>query len=139
MGKYTKFQRPPLERIYRTHPIWAGIGCLLIVILPLIAYAAAAILVNYGVGHGWPFPPEFVGYIRFPNWVWNAPILPFLVRPIANYRNLWAVLTVFLILLVLLSGILSTLYALVYRFMGPSHFNPMDAPPPKRKAKVYKR
>jgi hypothetical protein len=139
MGKYTKFQRPPRERVYRAHPVWRGIGCLLIVIIPLISYAGAAILVDYGVGHGWPFPPEFVGYIRFPDWVWNAPVLPFLAAPIAHYRSLWAVLTVFLLLLVLLSGIFSTLYAVLYRFMGPSRYNPLDAPPSKHKAKVYKR
>jgi hypothetical protein len=139
MGKYLKYQKPPFKRIYRMHPVWRGIGCLMIIIVPLIAYAGAVLLVKYGVEHGWPFPPEFVGYIRFPDWVWNAPILPLLAAPIANYPHLWAVLAVFLILLVLLSGILSTLYALLYRFTGPSRYNPLDAPPSKHKAKVYKR
>ena len=121
------------------HPIWRGIGCLMMILLPVIAYAGAVLLVQYGVNHGWPFPPEIVGYIQFPDWVWNAPVLPLLAKPIANFRNLWAVLIIFLILLVLLSGIFSTLYSVLYRFMGPPRYTSQDAPPSKYKPKAYKR
>jgi hypothetical protein len=139
MGKYVKYQRKTYERRNETHPVWRGIGCLLMVIVPLMSYAGAVTLVNYGVGHGWPFPPEFIGYIQFPDWVWNAPVLPMLAAPIANYPNLWAVLIVFLILLLLLSGVFSTVYSILYRITGPSKYSPLDAPPSKHKAKVYKR
>lgn len=139
MNKYTKYKVPPLKRERETHPIWRGIGCLMIIILPVIAYAGAVLLVQYGMEHGWPFPPEILGFIQFPDWVWNAPVLPLLVRPVANYRNLWAVLLVFLMLLVLFSGIYSTLYAVMYRFVGPSRYTSVDARPSKHKVKVYKR
>ena len=139
MSKYSKYYKPPPERSSETHPIWRGIGCLMIIIVPLIAYAGAVLLVQYGVDHGWPVPPEIVGYIHFPDWVWNAPVLPGLVRPIASYRDLWAVLLVFLVLLLLLSGIFSTVYAVMYRILGPSRYTSVDAPPSNYKPKVYKR
>lgn len=139
MAKYTKYQRPPFKKQRGSHPVWRGIGCLLMVVVPLMSYAGAVMLVNYGVGHGWPFPPEFVGYLRFPAWVWSAPVLPLLAGPIAAFPNLGAVLLVFFILLLLLSGIFSTLYAFLYRIWGPPKYTSIDAPPPRYKAKPYKR
>jgi hypothetical protein len=139
MSKYTKYQPKFTERKEQQHPIWRGIGCLMIVIIPLMSYAGAVILVNYGLAHGWPFPPELIGYVQFPDWVWNAPILPSLAAPIASFLNLFAVLITFFLIAVLLSGIFSTLYAFLYRIAGPSKFSAVDAPPSKHKAKVYKR
>jgi hypothetical protein len=104
-----------------------------------MSYAGAVLIVRYGLAHGWPFPPELVGSIQFPLWVWNAPVLPVLVRPIANSQNLGAVIVVFLILVVLIFGIMTTTYAIIRRITGPSRYTPVDALPTKHKTKSYKR
>jgi hypothetical protein len=139
MGKYSKFQRPPMTKSTEIHPIWRGIGCLMMVVIPLVSYAGAVKIVDYGIQHYWPFPASFLGYVQFPQWVWRAPVLPLLVSPIANFRNLGAVAVVTVALIVALAGIFSTVYAITYRFMGPSHYTPIDAPPAKYKPKHYKR
>jgi peptidoglycan/LPS O-acetylase OafA/YrhL len=139
MGKYTKFQRPVMNRSRDTHPIWRGIGCLMMIVVPLVSYAGALKIVEYGLKHYWPFPAEFLGYIQFPQWVWRAPVLPLLVTPIANFKNMGAVLVFTLGLIVLLAAIFSTVYAMIYRTMGPSRYTTFDAPPSKYKPKHYKR
>lgn len=139
MSKYSKYQKPPIGQIRYTHPIWRGIGFLLMIIVPILSYAAATLIVRYGVQHGWPFPAALIGYTKFPDWVWETPVLPLIAAPIANYRDLWAILLVFVVLIFLLSGFFSTLYAILYRFTGPPRYTALDAPPPKHKPKAYKR
>lgn len=139
MSKYSKFRherpKPPREE----HPVWRGIGCLLMVIIPVMSYAIAVELVNYGLQKNWPFPPAFVGHIQFPQWAWNTTIISRLITPIANFNNLGAVALVTVALIIVLGGIFSTIYAAVYRAVGPSRYTQMDAPPGKYRPKHYKR
>ena len=139
MRKYARYARPIPERSRAIHPIWRGIGCLLIVIVPLLSLAGAALLVNYGLSQGWPIPPEWLGYIKFPDWVWKIQFLASIAGPIANYNNLKAVLAFCVVILVLLIGVYSTVYAFIYRGLGPSRYTAVDAPPSKHRPKSYKR
>lgn len=139
MGKYARYARPIPERSRAIHPIWRGIGCLLIVIVPLLSFAGAALLVNYGLSQGWPIPPEWLGYIKFPDWVWKIQFLASIAGPIANYNNLKAVLAFCVVILVLLTGVYSTVYAFIYRGLGPPRYTAVDAPPSKHRPKSYKR
>ena len=41
--------------------------------------------------------------------------------------------------MLLIGGVISVIYALMYRFIGPSRYGPTDAPPPKIKTKRYTR
>jgi peptidoglycan/LPS O-acetylase OafA/YrhL len=139
MGKYSKYTRQKPPRSREAHPIWRGIGCILIVIVPLLSFAGAALLVNYGLSQGWSIPSEWLGNIKFPDWVWKIPFLVSIAGPIASYNNLKAVLAFFVVILVLLMGVYSTLYAIIYRGLGPPRYSALDAPPSGRKVKRYKR
>jgi hypothetical protein len=139
MGKYLRYQRPEYKRTTEVHPIWRGIGCIMFVLVPIMAYAGAELIVRTGVEKGWPLPPELLGFIRFPDWIYKVPVLSDICRWLASYPNLLAVLIFFLVLLLLLSGVFSTVYSIVYRTIGPSRYTAVDAPPPNRKVKQYKR
>jgi peptidoglycan/LPS O-acetylase OafA/YrhL len=139
MGKYARYTRPKPERSRAIHPIWRGIGCLLIVIVPLLSFAGAVALVDYGLGQGWSIPPEWLGYIKFPDWVWKIQFLASIGGPIASYNNLKAVLVFCVVILVLLTGVYSTVYAFIYRGLGPPRYTAVDASPSKHRPKSYKR
>ncbi len=139
MSKYSKFQRPKLGPRSEVHPIWRGIGCVMMIVIPIVAYAGAVKIVEYGLRQGWPFPYTLLGHIYFPPWVWRAPVLPLLASPIANFNNLGAVAVVFLALVVALAGLFSTAYAILYRVISPPRYSQFDAPPSKYKPKSYKR
>ncbi len=139
MGKFSKYSRQLPPRSREAHPIWRGIGCILILIVPLLSFAMASLLVNYGLGRGWPIPPELLGYIKFPDWVWKIPILASIAGPVASYNNLKAVSAFFFVVLVLLTGLYSTVYAFVYRGLGPPRYSTIDAPPSGHRPKRYKR
>ena len=140
MGRHTSFQRER-ERAQRgqVHPVMRGIGCVLLVLIPIISYGTAVYLVNYGARSGWPIPPDWLG---------TPEIYPFLRRfaglnVILNFlqaqTNLTANLIFAIALTVLLFGILSILYGVIFKMFGPAQYGPTDVPPPRVKVKRYKR
>jgi hypothetical protein len=139
MSRYSRFQQPTKKAPGEVHPVWRGIGCVMMVVIPVLSYAGAVKIVEYGLQNHWPFPYTLIGHIYFPPWVWRAPVLPLLATPIANYDNLGAVALIFLALVIALAGVFSTVYAIIYRVIAPPRYSAVDAPPPKYKAKSYKR
>lgn len=122
----------------KPRPLWRGIGCLLIVIVPVLSYAAAVVTMPFFLQRGL-VPRTLLVTPQLPDWLWVLPVLArmlqFLFVRYAIYANL---LLTFLYLLVI-GGSFSLLYAAMYRIVGPSRFGPLDAPPPKIKVKKYKR
>ena len=118
MAKYGNYSRRPpgKERPWEIHPVWRGIGCLLIVLIPILSYAGAVILVQENNVRGWmPVPPEFA----------RAMVLPVLGR----VPYLVANLVVAVILAVAGFVLLTVLYSIFYSLIGPSRYGPMDSPP----------
>jgi hypothetical protein len=62
-----------------------------------------------------------------------------ILRPVTNTQHFYAKAAASLIYVTLLGGLSSFGYSVVYRMIGPSRYGPLDAPPPKVKAKPYKR
>ncbi len=134
MGKYTKYQRPSLkQKPQELHPVWRGIGCMLWVIVPLMAYASAVLIVGAMAPAGM-LPAGVLGRIQFPDWVYAAPVLGFFAAFINSLDNLTAILIFFVIFVVILTGLATTLYAMLYRMIGPPRYTAVDAPPTGKRA-----
>ena len=101
------------------------------IILPVLSNLAAIEFVNIGIIKGWPIPTGLLGFARFPIWVWKVPILVNLIQPIVAYRNIFAILLFTILFLILMSGIVSFFYSILYRIVGPPVLTPVDAPPIK--------
>jgi hypothetical protein len=140
MGKYTTYKRtPPKPRNLGVHPVMRGIGCIMMIVVPILAYGTALLLVDYGIRQGWPIPPDWLQPIR---------IHPLLLRleglePIWNFLlvqdNLIAVLVFTIAIMIVVGGIMSVLYGYMYTLFGPPRYGPQDAPPIRVKVKRYKR
>lgn len=118
MTKYTHYSRRPQmeERPWKVHPIWRGIGCIMAIIIPVMSYAGAVLLVQLNQQQGWlPVPKELASSIYLPI--------------LGNVPYLYANLLVTLVLMLIGYGILTTLYALLYKIIGPPSLGPLDAPP----------
>ena len=116
-----------------------GIGCIMMVVVPILAYGLAVMLVNYGASRGWPIPPGWYGQISIYPLLLRLqglrPVWDFLLRQ----NNLVANLVFALTLIVIIGGIMSVLYGYIYTLFGPPRYGPQDAPPIRRKVKRYKR
>jgi hypothetical protein len=122
MTKYTQYARnaPAKPRPWKVHPIWRGIGCILMVVIPVLSYAIAGELVKANSANGWIY----------------VPIQLFQPIPIPILRTVPhqpIVLIVTLLLMLLGFGVLVAIYSLIYRFTGPPTLGPLDAPPERRR------
>jgi hypothetical protein len=118
--KYQYHTRPePIKR--EVHPIWRGIGLFLAIITPLMAYAAALLLLEENKAQGWMVIPKDV-------------MVTFGSDPLLGVK---IALTIFLS--VVIYGIFSLISFIIYSAFAPPKLGPTDAPPIRRKVKPYKR
>lgn len=118
MAKYSTYSRrpPPKMRPWKIHPVWRGIGCIMLIIIPILAYAGAVLLVEANMNQRWvPVPGEFIRSVN----------IPFL----GNVHYFYATLLTTIILVFIGFGGLMIFYALIYRLVGPPSLGPLDAPP----------
>jgi hypothetical protein len=138
-SKYHTYQKKEFVRPYTIHPVWRGIGFLMMVLVPVMAGAAAVIMKDLGFQLGWPFMYELTGTIRLPEVLYTIPVIRNVALWISSIPNLRAILLFFALFVIVFSGIMSLLYAMIYRLVGPPRYTPLDAPAEKIRAKRYTR
>ena len=120
MGRYDPSSQFRKKAAYNeapeVHPIWRGIGFILMVITPIMGYAIATVLIQENAQKGWvAIPPELLS-------PWLHP-----------YLFIYIGLT--LVIALALFMIFQLFTFIIYRLFGPSRYGPLDAPPIKRKVK----
>lgn len=125
MGKYGKVGRQvnSKERPWQVHPIWMGIGCLLLILIPIIAYAGAVLLVEANTKAKW---------IAVSSDLMRTITLPVLGLQVPH---LLANLLAAAVLALIGFGVLMVIYAIIYSVIGPEKYSPLDSPPVKRSPK----
>ena len=137
MGNYNRYQFER-KRKSEQNPIWRGIGCILMVALPLVTFVLTLLAIPPIAATGL-VPFQLLGYINFSAWVFRTPGLSDIAIFIRGINNLWLGVMVFFIILLLLSGVASLIYVSVLQVVGPARYSEKDAPPSTHKAKPYKR
>lgn len=135
----SQFYRQPPPRSKEPHAVWNGLGCLMLIVVPAMSIALAIVMVNLAIEQDWPIPYQLLGHPIFPPVFFATPALVAIFNGIASVDNLYAYIAVSFIFTLLLFGIISMLYSLIYRIAGPSRYGPLDAPPSKIKIKPFKR
>ncbi|MCK4899705.1 MAG: hypothetical protein KAS38_13055 [Anaerolineales bacterium] len=118
MGKYDSYNPQSYQAASSegVHPVWRGIGCVLMILIPIMAFAGAVLLVQANLEQKWlPTPYELA----------QPVLLPYFGR--VNY--LYSYLLVAVILSLIGFALLSVVYALVYNLIGPSQYGPVDSLP----------
>lgn len=138
-SKYTTFEKKEVARPWKIHPIWRGIGFLMWILVPIMAGAAAVLLTEIGFEQHWPFMYEMTGTVRLPDILYKIPVLSALAQWISSIQNFRAVFLFFIAGMMVFSGVLSLIYAMVYRMIGPPRYTALDAPAPKVRTRRYTR
>jgi uncharacterized membrane protein YidH (DUF202 family) len=101
MGRYQQYERSMKKESERPHPIWRGLGFLLLAIIAIMSYAGANLLVEANKTKGWvKVPVEIQG---------GVPWAP----------DLFAELIVAFFLTIVGFGILTIVYSILYRMTRP--------------------
>jgi hypothetical protein len=138
VGKYSSFKHEPEAKPRRDNPIWRGIGCLLMIVVPVISYAAAYLTLVALVPLGL-VPYQLLVTPQVPDWLWYVPAVARFVQALVGQPALYAMLLFTFVYILLTGGVLSLLYAIVYQAFGPPRYGPLDAPAAGIKAKRYTR
>jgi len=131
-----KYGKKKEDRPWKVHPIWRGIGCFMAIIMPIMAWAGADLFLQTNTIV--PLPPELYRSV-----VINTSSTGIIHTVITSFNNFMAEMGVtygkifFLFVFLFLGyGLLSILYSIMYRVMGPPRYSQFDARPikaPKRK------
>ena len=116
MTKYDPTYQPHSRRslIPPVHPVWRGIGCFLLILLPIVSFAGAKLLVQTNNRQRW---------VQIPTELGGSFIVPVVGRV------MFADLAVTVILIVIGFALLTAAYAVFYRILGISRYGPLDSPP----------
>lgn len=141
MGNY-RFEETKKKR-GETSAGWRGIGCLLMIFLPIVAYYGGFLLLRdvEGLDKFWyGIAPGLFGKIAIPGLLLRIKSLLPLWQFLYDIDNLSLYIAFGSIILFVLSGIVGIIYSIMHSAVMPSRYGPMDAPPPKRrKTKKYSR
>jgi len=123
--KYSEYQyRQVKERRWDVHPIWRGIGFIMLLLLPLISFSAAVLVIRANQEQKWFSPPEDLsGYFETPQLARFAPELE---------RVYYMDLVLTFLFIVLGFGIFTVIYSFMWSQLGPSRYGPVDSPPIKK-------
>jgi len=124
-----KYRKERQNKPWEIHPIWRGIGCALILLIPIMAWFAASVILQSNNQIALPVAftkPITIRYIQVQE----------VDQIIADFNRFTAsnklmagqfLLTGFLIFIGF--GLLSMIYAFMFRAAGPSRYGPFDVPP----------
>lgn len=139
MGKYgSRVKKPVMPQRNVVNPYMRGIGCLLMLIVPVFSYGVGDLLASRRFGYQ-VIPPEWFGNMTFPPILNALPGLKGILNYLGNIPHLPATLALTVVTIILVGGILSVIFGWLYSLLAPSPYGPMDIPPPRIKTKKYKR
>jgi hypothetical protein len=127
MAKYDKFNVSSRARArpWKIHPVWRGIGCVMLILIPIMSYAGAVLLVEANFEQRWlPLSRDFTRTVAVPL--------------LGEIPHLYGNLIVAALLSLLGFGILMVIYSLMYAAVGPPRYGPLDSPPDRWKARRRK-
>ena len=140
MTKHRTYERQPNPvRRKEPHPIWRGIGCLIMLLVPALSLGISVLLIEMALSLGIQLPPGLLGYPLMPNILFRVPGLVAILNWIHSINNLYAILVGAFAIAIILASLLALGYAFLYRLVGPPRYSPLDAPPPNIKVRKYKR
>ena len=138
MGRYSPTTVRPKPQIEGPHPVWRGIGCILMIVVPIISFELAELTIQSNWAQQY-VPYQLLGYPVMPAILWKPGFLDPIFGFIQGLPNFYGVLVLFLLYVIVIGAFVSVGNAFLYKTLGPPRYGPQDAPPPKIKAKPYKR
>jgi hypothetical protein len=125
----SRMDRGKRERPWKIHPIWRGIGCFFILLIPIMSYVGADLFIRYN--RWFPMPEDLRQPILIP--YTQLDTIDVLIDSMNGFlgRLIYANLFFTLVFLFLGFGVLSILYSILYRIVGPPRYGRFDSPPVK--------
>lgn len=129
MTKYQQIQHAKQERPWKIHPVWRGIGCFMLILIPIMSFAAAVEFVDHPPSWFTIMTPEFQRPITVApiNWDWVG----FYWQP--SFLGLSIGDIIFTLLFMSVGfGLFTLFYAFLYRIVAPPRYSGYNSAPVRR-------
>ena len=110
----------------------------MIFLVPVLSFAAAELTMPFLLERGW-IPRELLFTPQTPDWLLFSPTVAQIFQFLFGRYAILATLGLTILYIIFLGGLLTVVYAFLYRMAAPPRYGPMDAPPPRVKIRKYKR
>lgn len=123
-----QYRKGNKERPWTIHPVWRGIGCLLLLLVPIMAWFAAGLVIKSSLSS--LFPYEFSQVIVIP-FIHVAALDKLILQANYYFQNtnfMFGQVFLTVIFSFIGFGIIALLYAIIYRVAGPPRYGPFDIP-----------
>ena len=142
MGKYntrSTVRRGPNPRT-TVNPYMRGIGCLMMVIVPVFSYLVGKELATSSPPFGWGIlPPAWYGPLSVSPAMAQNVVFGFIAQYLVDNPIYPAAIAIAVVMTAIVGGIISIVFGYMYTLLAPSRYGPTDVPPPRVKTKKYKR
>ncbi len=109
------------------HPAWRGIGCILIAVIPFASWVLGGMFWQITAQRGIALSPELQHSLNFPGIkIGDTVLFPPAALPYAQILFAFTAAVV-------LFGLMTVLYAVIYHLSGGGRGSPLDVPMPKKR------
>ena len=101
-----------------------GIGCIMMIVVPVLSYGIALLLIDYGLRRGWPIPPSWLQPITIHPLLLSLRGLQPIWNVLLRQDNLMAIVVFTIAIIVVIGGLMSIIYGYLYSIFGPPRYGP---------------
>lgn len=125
MSKYESYtRRRQTPKRSQPHPIWRGIGLIMMVLIPILGYFGMVVLMAENAVYGWVRIPSSV-FMKPDDWLYKLfQLIGWRIDPL-----LYVKIVVFVALIFLMYAVFMVVTFVIYRMFGPSRYAGFDLPP----------
>jgi hypothetical protein len=126
-----QYHRPREQRPWKINPVWRGIGCVLLLLIPIMSWFGSSLFLqtNQKVN----LPRELTRVIVIP--FTHVAEIDRVILQINHYFNATGFVFGQIFFTIIFSfigfGVMALLYAILYQVAGPPRYGPFDVPPDK--------
>jgi hypothetical protein len=124
-----QYRKAQQERKWKINPAWRGIGCILLLIIPIMSWVGAVLVLQSNLTIPLPFEMKQIVVIPFTHVVQIDKVIQQVNQYFQSTGFVTGQLFLTVIFLFVGYGILAFLYSILYRMAGPPRYGPFDVPP----------
>jgi hypothetical protein len=124
-----KYRHERQEKPWKINPVWRGIGCFFILLIPIMAWYAALLYLQSDPQIPMVQDMDKPIIIRYSHIVEIDRIIADFNRYTVSHNLVAGQFFLTIILIVIGYGFLAFIYALLYSIAGPPRYGPFDVPP----------
>jgi hypothetical protein len=124
-----QYRRDHAERRWKVNPVWRGIGCVLLLLIPIMSWYGTTIFLQSNKKIVLPWELTTVVSIPYTHVTEIDKVIASINRYFDATGFVFGQLFFTIILSFIGFGVLAFIYALLYKIAGPPRYGPFDVPP----------